>query len=257
MPGKIGDALYTLPTIHTICERDDAIADFYTSEMCRPLERLFRYQDHINNFIIPPEYKIDNEGCGVQPWQMPVPEGYDKVYQLGFRSFPNGPLHKFIARAAGLTTVPDPTYKFPDKVFYEEPYVLVAFVASRAWPPMYTAYVELFKTCPIKVVQTGTVVDYVDAPSENQIGLDLLEVLSLLAHAKVFVGFYSAILALANAFPALPKIITLMHGGTGEQHGLHIANTIEIIHSQLPVKPRDKELFQERLLTTVLARVGA
>jgi hypothetical protein len=250
MPGKIGDALYTLPTIHTICERDGAVADFYTSEMCRPAEKLFRYQKHINDFIIPPEYVIDNEGQGVQPWKMPIKGEYEQVYQMGYEYHPQGPLHKFIGRRAGEAKVPLPSYDFPDISFYEEPYVVVGFSKLRGYPGLYEGYRYLIENCPIKVVQTGLPQDYVEAPSENQIGLDLLKVLSLLSKARAFVGFYSGLLVLANGFPNLPRVVTIPTPGTGEQHGLHLPNTAEIVGDCRMVN------FSDRLLSTAVKAIG-
>lgn len=228
-PGKIGDALYSLPTIHTVCEKDGAIADFHTSEACLPLKRLILYQEHINSFVIPLEYKIYDYGQGVQPWKMPVRENmYDKVFQLGFKNVPNGPIHRFIAREAGISEkIPDPHYTYPDITFYEEPYMVVAFNFYRGGS-LYNTYKYIIENSPIKVVQTGLSVDWVDAPSENQMDIDLLEVLSLLSKAKIFVGFYSGLLALANGFPKLIRFITLPHAGVGEQHGLHLHNTTDL-----------------------------
>ncbi|MBU8921002.1 MAG: hypothetical protein KOO63_04075 [Bacteroidales bacterium] len=252
MPGKIGDALYTLPTIQTICERDDAEATFITSEMCRPLERLLLYQDYIVDFVVPPEYIIMGEGQGVQPWEMPVVGEYDKVYQLGYAQCPRGPLHKFSARCAGLETVPDPVYKYPNKKFYSDPYVVVGYCASRGYPPMWDAYRYMIENCPIQVVQTGTMADYIDSPSDNMAELDLLDVLPLLAHAKLFVGFYSGLLVLANGFPELQRIVTLTSKGCGEQHGLHLPNTLEIAYPP-PCSHEETRAprFQEELLNAV------
>lgn len=232
-PGKIGDALYTLPTIHTICDRDDAVADFYTSEVCRPLERLFLYQDHIERFIVPDSYKIESFGQGVQPWSMPVKSNeYDAVFQLGFRSFPRGPLHKFIASQVGLRSVPNPAYKFPDIQFYDDPYIVIGFSGERGYPPMKKDYEQFFAEFPIRVVQTGTEYDRLNLVCEDQIGLDLLDTLSLLHKSQMFVGFYSGLLALANAFPELTKIVTLTSHNCGEQHGLHIPNTIHVLFKE-------------------------
>ena len=47
-PGKIGDMLYILPSVHTICERDEAVADIYTSEACRAAEDLVKYIEDRN-----------------------------------------------------------------------------------------------------------------------------------------------------------------------------------------------------------------
>lgn len=231
MPGKIGDALYSLPAINTICERDGAIGDFYTSAVCTPMEKLMRYQKNIRDFIIPPEYQIYDFGQGVQPWEMPIPaEKYDKVFQLGFRNCPNGAIHTFIARESVIgDPIPDPYYDYPNMFFYDEPYMVVAFNFYRGGS-LYNTYKYIIDNAPIKVVQTGLQHDWVDAPSENQMDIDLLYVLSLLSKAKIFVVFYSGLLALANGFPNLTKIITLPHAGVGEQHGLHLAKTTDLIN---------------------------
>ena len=252
-PGKIGDALYILPALQKICREDDAVATFITSEMCRPAEALWRYQDYVVDFVVPPSYVIDNEGQGIQPWQMPVDGEYDKVFQLGYEHHPRGPLHHYTANQLEVMPVPDPVYKFPEKVFYTEPYVVTCFNNPRGYLEMREAYCAMIEQCPIKVVQTGTSDDHVETPSENQIGLDLLEVLSLLAHAKLYVGFYSGILALANGFPALPKIVTLTTRGCGDQHGLHLPNTTEVVYPSPSSTPTERaRRFQEELINTVI-----
>jgi hypothetical protein len=257
-PGKIGDALYVLPTIRVICERDQAAATFITSEVCRPLERLFLYQKHVEDFIIPPGYEIESYGQGVQPWKMPVPPGYDKVYQLGYERFPNKALHLVTGLKAGLSLseIPAPRYDFPDLTFSTKPYIVVAFSGSRGYPPMYDAYQQMIKECPILVIQTGIDHDWVDAPSLSGIGLDLLDVLPLIAKSELFVGFYSGLLALANGFPDLPKIATLQHHGCGEQHGPDIANTTRILFPPGPTVQARYQIFQKALLDTVSGILG-
>lgn len=231
MPGKIGDFLYALPTIRHICERDNAIVDIYTSEICRPTESLIRYQSYVNDFIIPKEYKIIHTNQGVQPWQMPVPEGeYDKVYQLGFQIFPHdGPLHQYIGQQIGLTTIPDPFYECPDKIFYEEPYVVVGHCGNHTTSNLVNSYKYFIENCPIKVVQTGIEGDriFTSVDCHDQIGIDFLNLASLISKAKAFVGFYSAQLAVANGFLGLLKILTSSRSG-GENHGLYIPKTINL-----------------------------
>jgi hypothetical protein len=258
-PGKIGDALYTLPTIHAICERDNATATFFTSELCLPLRNLFLYQKHIVDFIVPPQYVIQGCGQGVQPWQVPVPKArYDKIYQLGYEWFPNKALHLFSGQRAGLSLkeIPDPAYDFPDKTFYEEPYIVMAYSGARGYPPMYETYEELMRQCPIKVVVTGVSYDMVKGDCENLIGLDLLDTLALLSRAELFVGFYSGLLALANGFPELQKVVTLQHQGCGEQHGPDIANTTRVLFPPGPTVEWRHQIFHKALLDTVLGLLG-
>lgn len=230
-PGKIGDFLYCLPTARALHERDGASIDMYTSELCRPIETLVRYQSYVNDIIFPADYVINNLGQGVQPWNMSIPAGYDKVFQLGFEHFPQGPLHLFAAARAGVVNVPSPMYECPNTFFYSSPYIVVAHCGSRTHPTLRAAYKEFMQRCPIKCVQVGVEADFIeDTPAENKIGLDFLTTTSLISKASAFVGFYSGPLAIANGFPGLPKIIT-MWPGVGEQHGLHIPITIDLIHA--------------------------
>lgn len=228
-PGKIGDMLYILPTVKKVCERDNAVADIYTSEMCRAAENLVKYQSYVHDFIIPSDYVIRDCGQGVQPWNMPIPSsGYDKIYQLGYQYFPHGPLHQFTARMAGEYPVSDPQYNYPDKTFCEEPYVVTTMCAHRAYPELWDHYRHFINNCPLKVIQTGEKREFIsDTKAEDMTGCDLLDALSLIAKAKAFIGFYSGMLVLANGIPNLLKIVT-MWPGVGEQHGLHIPKTVDL-----------------------------
>lgn len=227
-PGKIGDLLYCLPTAKVLHEQDGAEIDIFTSELCKPAEKLIRYQSYVHDFIIPADYAVRDAGQGVQPWFMNVPSGYDRVYQLGYEHFPDGPLHLYTARRAGLGSVPNPSYECPDVKVYDEPYAVVAHCGHRSNPQLKDAYRDFMNRCPIKCVQVGIEADLVEGTSADlMIGLDLLETASLISKAKAYVGFYSGQLVIANGFPGLVKIVT-MYPGVGEQHGLHIPITIDL-----------------------------
>ena len=237
-PGKLGDALYCLPVMKTLCERDGATATFYTSTACTALERLFRYQPYVVDFVVlkEPEYIIQSEGQGIQPWSMPVPTNYDRIFQLGFQHSPNGPMHRFIAKEAGVEgqSIPNPVYAYPDVSFFDYPYVVMAFSPLRNshGPSVSESYLHLIESLPFKVIHVGTCNERFETNHPNYLpllGLDMLLTVSLLANAKAFVGFYSGILPLANGFPNLPKIVTKTATGCGEQHGLHLANTVELL----------------------------
>lgn len=230
-PGKIGDMLYMLPTIKTICERDAAVAYVYTSAVCEPARRLVLAQPYIQDFIVPPEYVIESFGQGVQPWHMPIPDGvYDRVFQLGFEHFPQGPLHLSIAKTAGLASVPDPSYVCPDIRFIDEPYIVLAHASHYSYQALYEAYRYVADHSPIATVQTGRVEEWVGGKSINMTGLDLLETASLIKGAAMWVGFYSGLLVVANGFP-VKKVITLQ-APDPKQHGLHLPNTYEIYQPQ-------------------------
>ncbi len=234
-PGKIGDLLYILPTVKFICERDGATADIYTSEMCRSTESLFKYQKYVNDFIVSKDYKMEHYNQGVQPWYMYVPMGYEKVYQLGFEHFPSGPLHKYIAGQIGLEDIPDPHYEFPDKNYSDEPYIVVAHCGNHTSAGLKEAYAYFIHNCPIKTVQAGTIHDGAIATRDHdQLGIDFLDLASLISKAKAYVGFYSAALAIANGFPGLLKVVTSSRSG-GEAHGLYIPETINIGNASGPI----------------------
>lgn len=205
-PGKMGDALYTLPTIKALCERENKKADFYTSDYCRPMRRLFEHQPYINKFIVPENYAIENFGCGGQPWQMPIPDGYDGVYQLGFRTTPNKSIPEFIAESAGLafTDINPITYTHQNLKFFDFPYIVIA---TRGRTTYDDTFRDIMDHSPIKIVQTGSHIDFLYHPNcIDMTGVDLLETLSLIAGSVGFVGIGSGPLVLANGFPNIPKV---------------------------------------------------
>ena len=50
-PGKIGDALYALPTMRALSKKFNCKVDFYTSKHCRPIKE-FIYKEDFMNYII-------------------------------------------------------------------------------------------------------------------------------------------------------------------------------------------------------------
>ena len=50
-PGKMGDAIFAIPTIRWLCEKHNTKVDFWTSEYCSPLKRLFEYQNILKILI--------------------------------------------------------------------------------------------------------------------------------------------------------------------------------------------------------------
>jgi hypothetical protein len=213
-PGKMGDALYALPTARALCELWDAEADFYTSEYCKPMTRLVEYQSYIRNVIIPPAYRILRKDVGVQPWQMPIAVNlYHKVAHLGFRSVPFTNIPLFIAKQVGapLELLQRIYYDYPEIDTLDEPYICVA-------PRGNTTYKGLFRSVvhnsPVAAVVIGGPIDSIteekytnhDKPIVDLCGLDMLETVSWLSKCVGFVGLMSAMLVLANGFD-MPKIV--------------------------------------------------
>lgn len=199
-PGKMGDSIYSLPTVKALCVKHGCKADFYTSAYCEPMRRLVEYQPYINKMVVPPSYVIEGAGMGVQPWKMPVDESkYEAVYHLGFRSNPDKSLPDFIAESARVQRGPI-EYAFPEwnqeMVF---PYVILAPRGDRGFPQLFPQFIEI---CPLQVVQIGGRGDFVGDKNKSidRTGLDMLETLTWLSQANAFVGVFSAMLVLANGF---------------------------------------------------------
>lgn len=232
-PGKMGDALYALPAIRELCRRRGAKADFYTSSYCAPLRRLFEAQECIEKFVVASGYVLQDFGCGARPWQVPVPAGYDEVFQMGFETYPEGPIHDYIAARANLPSGLPIRYDFdlpPPEI--EGPYIVTA-------PRGYTAYSHVFRAiadhCPIRVVEVGGAGDGTGSPRAiDKTGLDMLEVLPWLANARGFYGLHSAMLVLANGFP-IPKV--------APQGVWDMRHVVRSPYNQYPVEPSGADIL--------------
>jgi len=203
-PGKMGDALYALPTIKHICNYYDSQCDFYTSEHCRALTKLFEYQSYIDKLIIPPEYKVEAGSPGIQPWHMPIDSNlYKRVIQLGFRWPPNRPLHQFIANSVGIEIDLEIKYEFPDFETHDKPYFILAPRGETTYKDL---FLEIIEKSPIDVVSIGGWGESISSSTIDMTGLDMLETLTWISKSKGFVGLASSQLALANGFN-IPKAI--------------------------------------------------
>jgi len=204
-PGKIGDTLFALHVARSVSEsRGCEPVDFYTSSYCTPLKRLFEYQDHIEELIVPDGYVIERMDMGVQPWRMTVPNKYETVYHLGFRKVPNTTLHFFMADSIGIQR-PEIFYKYPeDFPAPEEPYMIVA---PRGETTFKGLFYDVIAKSPIKTVQIGGKWEFIGGGEKtiDMTGTDFLETATLLAHATAFVGLMSSQLVLANGFD-IPKV---------------------------------------------------
>ncbi len=237
-PGKIGDALWTLPTVRFLAKKHGCQVDFYTSEVCRPLIRLLEYQPYIRRVVIPPEYRVKNMSCGVQPWLVPVPPEYNAIYHLGFRSYPNRFLPRWIAESVGVPWPLPLEVECPQVPTPPDPYVVLA---PRGDSPHRRDFEEFVERCPLHVVQVGSAGEAVGSFGRDLTGLDFLETATWLSGCCAFIGLHSALLVLAAGFPCW-KV------GVGEgdlQHVLHskrhryltypTANQLlEVVHDGLP-----------------------
>lgn len=212
-PGKLGDALYTIPTMRHLYEATGIRFDFYTSTYCLPLRELFLAQECVNDFIIPDGYEVKRMDMGVQPWYMPIDESrYDLVYQLGFRSVPDRSIPEFIGLQAGIYEDLSIRYDFPalggrTSIPLSQPFYVFA-------PRGETTYTQLFNACIDKLIAMEYGVMVIggegDNPSTNTSVIDMtkynmLDCLRLLNYAEGFVGLMSSQLALANGFH-IPRV---------------------------------------------------
>lgn len=208
-PGKIGDALYALPAVRALCEKHGCAADFYTSEYCRPALGVLRAQPYVREAKVADGYQPERSDCGVQPWAMPTPDGYDAVYHLGFRSVPDRPLHEWIAAEVGVNGHrPEIWYDFAARPTLAGPYVVVSARGSSDFADLFRQVID---ENPVTVVEIGGTGESVGrGRSLDLTGLDMLDTLPWIANASGFVGLSSAMLVLANGF-GIPKVV--VHDG--------------------------------------------
>lgn len=200
-PGKIGDALYALPAVREACKLHKALADFYTSEYCRPIKKLLEYQSYIHRVYIPDYYKILRMDMGVQPWRIPVDVGeYDMTYHMGFRRVPDKAIPDFICESIGMSPS-KVQYEYPDFITNNEPYIVVAPRGETSFKKLFIDFIEL---CPLPCYIIGGETDDIGSGIDIT-GMDFLETTTWIAKSKGFVGLQSSMLALANGFD-IPKV---------------------------------------------------
>lgn len=233
-PGKIGDALYALHVAREICKRHDMTCDFYTSSYCLPLKRLFEYQLFIDEMIIPGGYKIDNMGCGIQPWKMPIPVvEYGRTYHLGFRWTPDRPLHEFIASSIGIASQIPIEYDYPKLDIPNEDYIILA---ARGETTYKSLFLEVINKSPFEVIQIGGPGEAIGEDT-GITGLDMLETLAWISRARAFVGLMSSQLVLANGFP-IPKVAP--HDG----RSWDMRHVVKSEYNHYPVNPTADQVLE-------------
>lgn len=212
MPGKLGDALYTLPTIRYLAEKSGQPVDFYTSDYCKPLKELFEYQSCIDKFVIAADYKAERFDLGVQPYAVPVPIGdYDTTYHLGFRAIPDKRLDWWMAESVGINPADLPPIKYeipPHNRYLITPYIVLAARGETGYKSLFVDFIGRAHEHGIGIVQIGGKGEFIGkcgVLDSDYTGLDLLWTCGLIAGAKGFVGLMSAMLVLANGWN-LPKV---------------------------------------------------
>lgn len=206
-PGKIGDMFYVMPTVAALAKKHGCQVDFYTSKYCGPAVSLLEYQPQVARVIIPDNYVINNFGQGVQPWEIPInPNGYEAVYQLGMRKWPEKGLIEFYAEIAGVTPEPfhfdAPPLALPCSV--DRP--IVISVCQRTNKDYATAVIRAFGD-QYPIYQVGWVGQTPLPGVINGAMPDFLETASIFRNARLYAGGTGANSVLAIAFYPLPCII--------------------------------------------------
>lgn len=231
-PGKIGDALYTLPLLNYLGKTHNVTFDFYTSSYCTPLKELFEYQSVINAFIVSEEYKVERMDMGCQPAYVPIPAGkYDRVYQCGFTRTPDAMLHQFIAKEHGITIPLAVEYEFPDaSVALPAPLRSMSSEYVCVAPRGNSSYNQLFdELCDHQsCVIIGGRGDY-RGHGHDFTGLNMLDTLVVLSQARAFVGLMSSQLVLANGF-SYPKVVPHDGRSWDMRHVVNQASNIYLIN---------------------------
>lgn len=211
-PGRNGDALFSLPTIKALSKKHSCNVDFYTSSWCRPLEKLFRYQSFINDFIVPENYVIREHSIGVQPWNMPVPPKYDAVYQLGFRNYPITPIPDHISLSQGLGHLPL-ELEYPLERTAKEPRYFVGCPKTmEATEKFFIGFENFFKSI-------GNII-----PIHFEV-MDPIELASLLHFSLGFIGSPSLRHTIACFIPNL-KMVALRPAWLDERQMYHSSKQI-------------------------------
>lgn len=238
-PGKIGDMLYALMVSRHIALKYNSKVDFYTSAYCEPARSLVEYQQFISDMVVPDDYVIKDMGCGIQPWQMPVPNKYRHIFQLGFKTTPNKFLGDWMAEDAGvqflyiaLDTPKTGEYFIGDEM--NPPYFTMCLRGSTDYEQLGRDFVEL---SPYPVMEIGGMGDRVSDKSVNRNGADFLETATLIERSAGFVGLMSAMLVVANAFPKIPKVA--VHDGV-HWDMRHVYRSSKNFY---PVKPTAQEVL--------------
>ena len=207
-PGKIGDLLYVLPVARELYKQYNSKIDIYTDELYKAAIPLLKAQDCIADVITiaTSDMPIVTISTG---WKLPIPEDkYDKVFHLGFRSFPLIPLPEYIAKLAGFPR------EVGKNIYYDTPCELhpVAkelkdyIVVCSTWMYYFKLYVDFIKKSTLPVIEVG-IPREATGYGHNLTGLNMLEMAKIIEYSKGFLGYTSSSLCIANGFN-IKKVIT-------------------------------------------------
>jgi hypothetical protein len=206
-PGKIGDLLYAIPVVESLCKKHNCSTDFYTSEYCRPVIPLLEYQPYIEKVVIPEDYVLTGYGQGVQPWKMPVNGTHDHVYQMGVSGWPEVGMIEHYARKFEIAPSPFHFDCPPLDIGLGNQAYLVISVCRRTAGRYARAVIEEFgSTWPIIQLGGAGELPLLDGVYNDR-PFDFLESASILNSAYLYAGGTGANSVLAIAFHNLPSVV--------------------------------------------------
>lgn len=102
-PGKVGDILWSLPTVREISKLAGKPVDFYVMPHFDGVCELIESQPYINKCEGINGWEVDGNKA-LQDWEPPyLPDMYDAVYHLGYKSYPSYPLVLHAAMTANIS----------------------------------------------------------------------------------------------------------------------------------------------------------
>lgn len=243
-PGKLGDAIFTLPVCRYLAEKSGNPVDFFTSLYCAPMRELFEYQSCIGKFVIADNYKIERYDMGVQPYVVPVPIGdYDTTYHLGFRNIPDKRLDWFMAESVGINPAELGPIKYeipPHNRYLITPYIVLAPRGETGYKSLFVDFIGLAHEHGIGIVQIGGKGEFIGkcgTLDSDYTGTNLLITCGLIAGAKVFIGLMSAMLVLANGWN-LPKI------APHDNHSWDMRHVVKSSSNYYPINPTAQQMLE-------------
>lgn len=228
-PGKIGDALYCLPTAKHLHGKTGCPVDFWTSEILEPARRLIEFQPYIGRFVVSPSYELRDTSLGAQPPHVPLPlEDYRMVFQCGFHDVPREAIPDSIARQASCPVgLPIELWVGDERPDLPEDYIVVAPDAGRPGveSPEFWRQVAESLDCPVVVTGPQRHPWFDGSKAIDRTGLDFLDTARIFKHARAYAGPFSGQLVVANAFP-IRRVVTYRPGMIHLSHSVVDPHTV-------------------------------
>ena len=218
-PGKLGDLVYSLSAIRAISKHFSSPVSIQISHYCGAIEKLLLVQDYIDQVYIDHNYKVKHEHRGFQPHTLEPIEGFEKVFELGYREEDDYDLINNHLRGYGffalkefyglvLDELDGPSLTLPFDMGSSDKFVFQGFGETldmvlgpdRVNNIMIHWAAVLRSTGKNYLVVTGPreALRYKALGFETLVSYDLLETAMILTQAKGVIASQSIVAALAN-----------------------------------------------------------